>query len=383
MNPVVITGIGAVSCRGAGADRLWQAMAEGAAKPPEPLTDPHAAMPVRLLHRVADGELPAPESGRIGRASLLAIGAAREAIADAGLDLANEARPGIVTGTCVGDSGLLESWRCGGGVPGDETASPFAVTAALAGEFGVAAHTATPGNACAAGGFALTMAADLIADGDAEVVLCGGADAYSRVMLGAFNRMGALDPVRCRPFDQHRRGAVFGEGAGMLVLESAGHAAARGQRPLATLDGSGWSCDAHHSTAPEPSGTQITRAMREALAAAAVNQVGCVIPHGTGTERNDVVESQALVSVVGDQVPVYSLKALLGHTSGASAALAAVAAVLMLRHRRVPPNAPIGEQDPECKVKLPVDSTELGGPVLVNAYAFGGNNVSLVLGRAA
>src|SRR5690606_38364438 len=145
-------------------------------------------------------------------------------------------------------------------------------------------------------------------------------------------------------------------------------------------------CDAHHLTAPEPSGEQIARAMREALGGE--GELGCVIPHGTGTRLHDVVESRALRAVLGErtaEVPLYSAKALVGHTGGAAAALGAVAAALILRSGTVPANVRIGEQDPECDVYLPVDGpVRLKTPrVMVNAYAFGGNNASFVLEEAA
>nr|WP_260859812.1 hypothetical protein [Streptomyces cupreus] len=173
----------------------------------------------------------------------------------------------------------------------------------------------------------------------------------------------------------------------MLVLESALHAERRGALPpTAWLLGDGWSCDAHHPTAPEPQGQQIRRAMRAAIEGSGsdADAIGCVIPHGTGTALNDVVESRALHAVIGPRcarLPLYSLKALVGHTGGAAGALAAVTGALIARRRAVPPNAPLDEPDPDCPVWLPDGGpTPLTGRhVLVNAYAFGGNNVSFVL----
>lgn len=176
----------------------------------------------------------------------------------------------------------------------------------------------------------------------------------------------------------------------MVVLESSARARRRGVRRYARVTGTAWSCDAYHPTAPEPSGEQITGAMRDALAEAGRTsaEVGCVIPHGTGTQLNDVVESKALVEVLGPEtprVPLYSLKALIGHTGGAAAALATVAAVVVLRSGVVPLNVPLDEQDPQCPVFLPQSGpVPLHRPaVLINAYAFGGNNVVLVLEDAS
>ncbi|OMI33882.1 beta-ketoacyl synthase N-terminal-like domain-containing protein, partial [Streptomyces sparsogenes] len=265
-------------------------------------------------------------------------------------------------------------------------------------------------NACAASGYALSLAADLIRSGEADVVVAGGSEAYSRVGLACFNRLGAIDPERCRPFAADRRGTVFGEGAAVLVLESAEHARRRGVKTVyARLAGTGWSCDAHHATAPEPGGAQIERAMREALreagalpdpgtagaatgpgavpGGAEAGRLGFVVPHGTGTELNDVVEVRTLAAVLGAAAPLtplYSLKALLGHTGGAAGAFAALAAALVLHHGTLPPNVPVGALDPECEAPLPTAPTPVTAPYgLVNAYAFGGNNVSLVLQGAA
>jgi 3-oxoacyl-[acyl-carrier-protein] synthase II len=203
--------------------------------------------------------------------------------------------------------------------------------------------------------------------------------------MGSFDRLGAADPVRCRPFDRNRAGTMFGEGSAMIVLEAAGHARRRGARPYAELAGAAWSCDAHHLTAPDPSGGQIIRAMTEALADAKLDlaDVACVIPHGTGTPLNDAVESQALNTMFGDRIrelPLFSLKAMIGHTSGVAGAFACLTAALMLRHRESPANFPI-DQDPECDVWLPQGRpVPLDAPaVLINTYAFGGNNTSLVV----
>jgi 3-oxoacyl-[acyl-carrier-protein] synthase II len=311
-----------------------------------------------------------------GRASRLAVTAAGEALSDAGLRAGAVAgdRVGLVLGTCVGDLGHEERRRTAGAT-GD--APVFAVASSVAELLGPAGAVCVVSNACASSGYALGIAADMIAAAEVDVALVGGADAFSRVMTACFHRLGTQDPVRCRPFGADRAGTVLGEGAGMVVLESEEHADGRGAAAHARLRTSGWSCDAHHPTAPEPSGTQIRRVM---AAAAAGGTLGCVIPHGTGTRLNDEVEGAALRSMASG-VPLYSLKALLGHTTGASGVLAAVSAVLVLRARTVPPNVPVGEVDAD--VALAAEPVPLAVPrVLVNAFAFGGNNVSLVVEAA-
>jgi 3-oxoacyl-(acyl-carrier-protein) synthase len=181
---------------------------------------------------------------------------------------------------------------------------------------------------------------------------------------------------------------VFGEGAAVLVLESLEHARSRGagHHGYAEVGGSGWSCDAHHITSPEPGGTQIRRAMAAALDDAGIKprDVGCVVPHGTGTELNDTVESEALAHLLAEDLertPLYSLKALIGHTGGAAGAFAVLVGALIARDREVMANTPVRVPDPRCPVWLPDNGpVPLERPgVLVNAYGFGGNNISIAL----
>ncbi|MEU3911260.1 beta-ketoacyl-[acyl-carrier-protein] synthase family protein [Streptomyces sp. NPDC029721] len=388
MEEVLITGLGAVSHLGSGADALWHGLMRARSRP-ERAADPHARMDVPLMYSVPGTPEPDGPPEGPSTAARFAVEAARQALADSALGEVAPERVAVVIGTGMGDATLHERWRAEGHPPDGEWAPVFSVASSLGEWLGAEGPNTSISNACAASGFGISAAAELIRTGAADVVLAGGAEAYSRVALACFNRLGAVDPERCRPFDANRRGTVFGEGAGVLVLESAAHAEARrAPRVYARLAGEGWSCDAHHATAPEPGGTQIVRAMREALerAGAGAGEIGCVVPHGTGTELNDAVESRALHEVLGaaaGRTPLYSLKALVGHTGGAAASLAAVAAALVLHHRTVPPNRPVEERDPDCDVLLPVEPAPLRGSfALVNAYAFGGNNVSLVLQEA-
>ncbi|WP_431044251.1 beta-ketoacyl-[acyl-carrier-protein] synthase family protein [Streptomyces sp. P1-3] len=396
MDDVLVTGLGVLSCLGSGVDTYWAGM-NAARSAPGRVPDPDARMDHPLLYMVPEADLPAGPQEQdgltLGRASQLALEAARQAVADAGLavPVTDPRRVAVCVATAMGDSGLHDQWRAAGSAEGDRWTPTFAVSSVVGGWLGAQGPNASVSNACAAGGFGLSVAADLIRCGEADVVIAGGSEAYSRVALACFNRLGAIDPERCRPFDAARRGTLFGEGAAVLVLESAAHARRRGAtKAYAQLAGAGWSCDAYHTTAPEPGGEQIERAMRQALREAGApadgGGIGFVVPHGTGTELNDTVESRVLNTVLGAaarDTPLYSLKALLGHTGGAAAALAVLTAALILHRGSVPPNVPLGERDPDCAVRLPTRPTAPTGPYgLVNAYAFGGNNVSLVLKEA-
>ncbi|OPF82742.1 3-oxoacyl-ACP synthase [Streptomyces antioxidans] len=414
MDDVLVTGLGALSPLGAGVDAFWRGMHKADTAPAR-VPDPLAHMDRPLMYLVPEADVPdGPEEQDglpLGRGSRFALAAAREAVADAGLTAPLEPsalpeayaagggldprRVAVALSTGMGDTDLHEGWWTGGEPPASGRWAPaFPLASVVGGWFGAQGVNTCVSNACAASGYALSVGADLIRSGEADVVIAGGAEAYSRVALACFNRLGAIDPERCRPFAADRQGTVFGEGAAVLVLESAAHARARGARTVyGRLAGAGWSCDAHHATAPEPSGEQIERAMRGALREAGAGpesgsgsgpgELGFVIPHGTGTELNDVVESRVLGGLT-PRTPLYSVKALIGHTGGAAGAFAALAASLVLHHGTLPPNVPVGELDPECAVPLPSGSTPLTGAYgLVNAYAFGGNNVSLVFGEAA
>ncbi|MEU8876816.1 beta-ketoacyl synthase N-terminal-like domain-containing protein [Streptomyces javensis] len=409
MDDVLVTGLGALSPLGAGADAFWRGMHK-ADTAPSRVPDPLAHMDHPLMYLVPEADIPdGPEEQDglpLGRGSRFALAAAREAVADAGLAVLegpettggglDPRRVAVALSTGMGDTDLHEGWWTGGAPASGRWAPPFPSASVVGGWFGAQGVNTCVSNACAASGYALSVGADLIRSGEADVVIAGGAEAYSRTALACFNRLGAIDPERCRPFAAERQGTVFGEGAAVLVLESATHARARGARTVyGRLAGAGWSCDAYHATAPEPSGEQIERAMREALREAGAGTgtesgaepgsggLGFVIPHGTGTELNDVVESRVLDALT-PRTPLYSVKALIGHTGGAAGAFAALAASLVLRHRTLPPNVPVGERDPECAVPLPSGSAPMTGAYgLVNAYAFGGNNISLVFGEAA
>ncbi|MGW0554235.1 beta-ketoacyl-[acyl-carrier-protein] synthase family protein [Streptomyces sp. NPDC002926] len=395
---VVVTGLGAISCLGAGVPAFWRGLTAGGSRP-EPMADPAARMRNRRMYLVPQADVPT-EPARLAHVPLaagprMAVAAAREAVADAGLDARTRAGLPVVMGVEMGNAGMHEGRRAGGPggatpVGGDTAWSPMTVTSAAVGAaLGATGGNVSVGNACAASGYAAALAADMIRSGEADIVLTGGAEGPTRVGMGVFNRLGALDSDRCRPFDLHRQGTVFGDGAAMLVLESAESAARRGATPYAELAGAAWSCDAHHPTAPDPSGTQASRSIRQALTEAGLTgaDIGAVVPHGTGTPLNDVVESRVLNEVFGHRsprLPLFSLKAMIGHTAGVAGAFGCLTAALLLHHRTVPANAPLDEQDPECPVWLPQkESVPLSGrAVLVNSYAFGGNNVSVVLAGA-
>lgn len=387
---VLVTGVGTVSCLGLGAEEFWAGLRTADSRPTAVpgLTE---RVPDALAYQVTGvGAWGAAPTERQARATEFALYAAREAVADAGLSDAEIADMAVVIGTAGGATGE----RDGGPGPGTEADgaadwSPmFSLSSAVADEFGAFGTNLSVSNACAASGYALTLAMGMVRRGDADTVLVGGADALGAVPLSSFSRLGANDPEVCRPFDENRRGTVFGEGAAMLVVQSA--RAAGDRRRYGRLRGSAWSCDAHHPTAPDPTGGQLVRVAREALreARTAPQDIGLVIPHGTGTEQNDGLESRVLREVFAghlDRVPLFSLKAFIGHSAGAAAAFAAVCAALIARHGEVPANVLLDRQDPDCLVWLPQDgpTPASGVNTLLSAYGFGGSNFSMVFGGEA
>jgi 3-oxoacyl-[acyl-carrier-protein] synthase II len=247
-------------------------------------------------------------------------------------------------------------------------------------------------SACAAGGLAVAHAASLITRGAADVVLCGGSDSMINPLgIGGMSRIGAPSPRAvadaCRPFDRRRDGLAMGEGAAMFIVEAEDRARARGVRPLARVLGWGSTQDAYRATAPRPDGSAARVAMERALRRARVSgrDVGYVNAHGTGTPLNDPAEARAIRGAIGDHAAVSSIKGALGHLMAASGALELAACLLPFERDLLPGTAHLVELDPECEIDVigPTPRPARVDLVVTNSFGFGGQNVSLVLGRPA
>jgi 3-oxoacyl-[acyl-carrier-protein] synthase II len=399
---VVVTGIGAVTPLGTGKQELWAALLAGKLgfAPVESFdTSPfsvHLGAEVRGFSAAPYVRTLDPE--RLGRASQLAIAASRLALADAGLDdwLQGEQwgvtaeRAGVALGTTAGESREIERFddRYLAGeldaVGGEFMAlyPSHMIAAHVARELGLAGVNTMIPAACAAGNYALAHAVDALRAGQAEVMLAGGADAFSRTTFTGFAKLGAIAPERCQPFDRGRKGMIPGEGAAVLVLEPMAAARRRGARIYAEVAGYGLSCDAHHMTAAHPEGEGAVRAMTRALADAGVEpqEVSYISAHGTGTATNDRLEAIAVERVfgAGTRVPISSVKSMLGHTMGAAAAIEAAVCALAVATGEIPPT--MGLEDPEGDLDY-VPGAARRHQVTVamnNAYAFGGSNASTV-----
>ncbi|UBI41115.1 MULTISPECIES: beta-ketoacyl-[acyl-carrier-protein] synthase family protein [Streptomyces] len=379
----MITGLGAVSCLGDSATDLWSGLLL-ARKTPSPAPEDCGMARQPLVYQVSG---PAQEHDErtgqpLGRASAMACRAVGEAIADSGLEEHHLAEAGLTVGTSLGDIALHETSE-----PATDSDGSFRTASVVARRYRICGPNHTVSTACSSGAYAVSWAAELIDSGRADVVVACGTDAHSRVALASLERFGLLDHTVCRPFDAARQGMVTGDGAAALVLESADHAARRGAVAYAMVEGYGWSCDAHHQTAPEPGGEQLARSVTGALHTAS-GPVGAAVLHRAGIAVNDIVESDVVAAALGERAsrtPAFGIKGVIGHTAGAAGVFACVAAVLMLRHRTVPPNAHVTTLDPDCPLDVPV-----GGPVplteprtLVSATGFGGNNAAIVLGAAS
>ena len=393
---VVITGLGPIASVGVGREGFWNALLAGRDGSSEVSSFGTSEFKVHRACELDDERLlghsarPAKHDDP-GRASLLAVEAARLALEDAGL-----ASPphdaGVIVGTTGGEIQVLEhmhSARVEGreeALPPDEFAKHpcHVISRNVANAFGLRGPNQVVPTACAAGNYAVSIARGWVQAGYTDVVLAGGCDPLSRVAFTGFARLGAIAPEFCRPFDRERQGLLIGEGAGMVVVESLDSARRRGAHIYAEVAGVGFSCDAHHMTMPQPEGRGITLAMERALrdARLAVDAIDYVSAHGTGTKANDKIESAAVKALCGDHAaPVSSIKSMIGHTMGAASALETIACCLAIENGAIPPTIHHEHPDPECDVDVvPNEARNHRVEVaLNNAFAFGGNNSCLVL----
>jgi 3-oxoacyl-[acyl-carrier-protein] synthase II len=398
---IVITGLGLVTSIGIGREAFWHSLLMGRSGIGLVQAFDTSAYRGGMLgaevkaFRAADYLVRLDPAG-MGRASQVATAAARLAIADAQLDVSavDPERAGVSMGTTSGEPHEIERFddhvvaatldRIG---PEFITSYPcHVIPARVAAEVGFAGINMTIPTACAAGNYAIAYAYDVLRAGRADVMLAGGADAFSRITYTGFARLGAIAPDICRPFDRNRKGMIPGEGAAVLVLEPLARARARGARIYAEVAGYGLSCDAHHITAAHPEGHGAVRAMEKALAHCSLqpNQVSYISAHGTGTPTNDQRETVAVKRVFKEaayRIPISSIKSMLGHTMGAASAIEAAACALAISDDRIPPTMHLEEPDPECDLDY-VPNAARAHTVHVamnNAYAFGGNNSSVIL----
>ena len=404
MKRVVITGIGVISPVGTGKTTFWDALLAGKSGIGPVTTFDSTDFAAHIGAEVhgfdPDCFVKKQQPRHMGRASQMAIGATRLAIEDSGvaLDALPPRRVGVSMGTTSGEPLFVEQYNDARKAGGDAAVTAecmeqypcHVIPAHVATEFDLHGPVMMIPTACAAGNYAIGYGFDLIRTGRADLMLAGGADAFSRIPYLGFARLGAIAPERCQPFDKNRKGMVPGEGSGMLVLETLDAALARGARIYAEVLGYGVSCDAHHMTAAHPQADGAIRAMSAAMTESGMGiaDIDYISAHGTGTPTNDRIESLAVRTLFAEyatKVPMSSIKSMLGHTMGAASAIEAAACALALDTGWIPPTINHEEPDPDCGLDIVPNKARLTNPqvVLNNAYAFGGNNASLCLGRYA
>jgi 3-oxoacyl-[acyl-carrier-protein] synthase II len=393
---VVITGFGVVSSIGIGWKEFWESLLSGRSG-----ISPVASFDTsnHFTHNGGEVKIFNPshflsdERTRVySRASQFAVAAAKLAIEDA--HLSSEHISHLTIGTCIGitsgsvqviehindklmkDEVLEENLIC--------QLPVHSIPAAMARDLKFNGANYIFSTACAAGNYAVGYGYDLIRLRRADMILAGGSDPFSRISFTGFNQFSAVAPERCQPFDKNRKGMMVAEGAGVLVLESLESALNRNAEIYAEILGYGLSCDAQHMTQPSIAGIAqcMVKAMQETGIEA--DKVDYLSAHGTGTVANDRTECAAIKEVFGlryKQLPVSSIKSMLGHTMGAASALEAIACALVIKNDIIPPTINFETPDPECDIDCVPNQARkhIVNIALNNSYAFGGNNACLIL----
>ncbi|MGA8456466.1 MAG: beta-ketoacyl-ACP synthase II [Streptosporangiaceae bacterium] len=408
---VVVTGLGAITPVGADVPSTWESLLAGRSGVTSLTEDLYQDLPARIAAWAAADPatlIDRVQARRLDRCEQFALVAAREAWADAGSPEVPPERLGVVVSSGIG--GVASTLKAYDTLKekGWSRLSPFTVPMLMpngsAGwlsiELGARAGVHTTVSACASGAEAIGYAMEMIRSGRADVVVAGGTEAaIIPLNIAAFAAMRALstrndEPERAsRPFDRGRDGFVLGEGAGMVVLESAEHAARRDATVYAIAAGVGYSSDAHHIAQPDPDATGVVRAIQHALADAHVNaeQVAHVNAHATSTPAGDIVECQAIATALGPAasgVVISATKSMTGHLLGGAGAVESVAAILALRERVAPPTINLDDPDDDAGIQIATEPTKLqqrgDAPmaVLNNSFGFGGHNVALTFTAA-
>ncbi len=399
---VAITGIGAISAIGANVRQTEESLRAGRC----------GIRPIELVDRTRlrfpnGAEVPdyrpedhfePKEASMIDRFAQFAAIAAREAVAQAGLERGAAVfdQAMIVTGSCIGGQGTQDEGFVDLYLKGRPRISPLIIPKTMANggasrislEFGVHGPVYTISTACSSSNHAIGQGFWAVRQGSADLAITGGSEAtFSMGILKAWEAMRVVSPETCRPFTKDRRGLILGEAGAMMVLEPLEAARARGATVLAEIVGFGMSSDAHHVTQPSVDGPAM--AMRKALDDAGLEpeRIGYINAHGTATAANDPTEAAAIRRIFGshtDRIPISSTKSMHGHTLGAAGALEGVATVIALRGGFFPPTVNFTEPDPACLFDVVPNEARDGTAeyALSNSFAFGGLNAALLFRRA-
>ncbi|NMA69535.1 MAG: beta-ketoacyl-ACP synthase II [Desulfitobacterium sp.] len=404
---VVITGMGIVSPLGNALETFWGNLEEGKSGIDLVTRFDVSNMPTKVAAEVKDFDpnqwLERKEVRHMDRFVHFAMAAAKMAVDDSQLDIEelDKKRCSVIVGTGVGGVTTLETQKEVLMNKGPGRVSPFFVPMMISNmaaghisiAFGFQGTSHAVITACASATNAIGEAMRLVQHGYADVVLCGGTEApIVPLAFAGFCSMRAMSTETenpqeaCRPFDKRRSGFVMGEGAGILVIESLEHAQKRKARIYGELAGYGSTCDAYHITSPAPGGAGAVQSMKEALDSANIKpeEVDYINAHGTGTNANDVNETEAIKELFGEaasKVAISSTKSMTGHLLGAAGAIEAIACTLAINNGIIPPTINYGEPDPHCDLDyVPNKSRKKDLKIaLSNTFGFGGHNATIVV----
>ncbi len=394
---IVVTGIGVVSPIGIGRREFWNNLIEGKSGISQ-ITD----FDISQYDRHLGGEVKNFDPSKyvnkhripkIGRASQMVIAASRLALEDASFkisDLRTE-KSAVCVGTTVGELRVLEKFhdadRDNKGAYYKYLIAKYpasSLSANIAIELKLKGINLVIATACAAGNYAIGNAYDLIRSGQVDYALAGGADSFSRVVYTGFSRLNSIAKDKCQPFDQDRQGMIPSEGAGILFLETLDSAKKRKAEIYAEILGYGLSCDGNHMTIPSVDGVQSSMEKSMKNSHVKAEEVDYICAHGTGTKENDKVECQAFSNIFHERlpnIPVSSIKSMIGHTMGAASAIEAAACCMGIKEGLIPPTMNLNKEDPDCSVDcVPGHARRRNLKIILNnSQAFGGNNSCLVL----
>ncbi|HBR16061.1 MAG: hypothetical protein A3G39_08740 [Deltaproteobacteria bacterium RIFCSPLOWO2_12_FULL_43_16] len=333
---------------------------------------------------------------RLDRATKLLLTSIDEAVAEAGLLNRLPSNTPVILGTTLG--GMLSGEAYHRNIVSGKKAKPSLLLDYLAHyqaihiaeEYGLDSAAFTISNACASGTNAIGLAYNEIRAGNAEIALAGGYDTMCEFTFAGFNSLQAVTQTLCRPFDKNRDGLVLGEGVGIIVLEEMSCAVSRNANIIAEIIGYGESSDAFHITRPEPSGDGAGLAISRALTCAGVgaSDIDYINAHGTGTPYNDAMEAKAIQKIFGNasqNIPVSSIKSMIGHLLGGAGAVEAVITVMAMNKGVLPPNINYQTPDPDCPLNI-VDKSEQPASIkraVSNSFGFGGANAAIIFQGAA
>jgi 3-oxoacyl-[acyl-carrier-protein] synthase II len=404
---VVVTGAGVLSPVGNTLEQFWSALKSGRSGTRRLTHFDTSNFPSKVAGMVENFDaaklFPPKEIRRMQRFVRFALAASKMALDSSGIepDKLDPERIGVLIGSGVGGLTIIEEQHAVLLEKGPRRLSPFFIpmlivnmaSGAVAMHFGLKGPNSAVSTACATGTHAIGDACHIIARGEADVIVAGGSEAaLTPLGFGGFCAMRVLttsrndDPERAsRPFDRSRDGFVMSEGAGIVVLEDLEHARKRGAPIMGEVVGYGMSADAHHMTAPAPDGDGAFRSMRAALKSAglAPEAISYINAHGTSTELNDKLETDAVKALFGDhayKLAISSTKSHMGHLLGASGGVEAIATLLAIRDRVAPPTINYEEPDPECDLDyVPNTSREMEIEyAMSNSFGFGGTNATLI-----